>query len=236
MQLSFQHETMTINFEVIYRKRKTMTISVEPPDKITVIVPQGTKEELILDKVKANSSWIIKKLQYFGSIHYPQKREYKNGESFMYRGKNYSLYLNVDKTLNKISVKLYQGKFMVSTPTTNKEVLRKSMEEWYRHKALEKIKESLPYYQAKVDRIPTHIYIKDQKRRWGSCSSKGNLNFNWRLIMAPPRVMDYIIVHEICHMVHLNHSREFWDLVSSIMPDYKEQKEWLKINAMSLNL
>ena len=84
--------------------------------------------------------------------------------------------------------------------------------------------------------IYNKIYIRDQKTRWGSCSSKGNLNFNWRLIMAPLFIMDYIVVHELAHLVHPNHSRDFWKLVKKIVPDYKEKKEWLKIYGNSLSI
>ncbi len=80
------------------------------------------------------------------------------------------------------------------------------------------------------------IRIKDQKTRWGSCSSKNNLNFSWRLIMAPERVLDYVVVHELCHLTHMNHGKEFWALVESVMPDYKDCKKWLRENEKSLTL
>ena len=78
--------------------------------------------------------------------------------------------------------------------------------------------------------------IKEQKTRWGSCSKRNNLNFNWKIIMAPEKVIDYVIIHELCHLVHFNHSKEFWNLLAFYMPDYKEQAEWLKNNGISLHI
>lgn len=80
------------------------------------------------------------------------------------------------------------------------------------------------------------LRIKEQKTRWGSCSKRKNLNFNWKIIMAPEMVMDYVIVHEMCHLVHFDHSKEFWDLVSFYMPNYKECAQWLKSNGISLHI
>ena len=100
--------------------------------------------------------------------------------------------------------------------------------------ALKVIPQRVAYDAPKVGVSYGKITIRNQKSRWGSCSSKGNLNFNWRIIMAPARVADYVIVHEMCHLKYLDHSREFWSLVEEILPDYKERKEWLHQNGHKL--
>lgn len=82
----------------------------------------------------------------------------------------------------------------------------------------------------------TSITIRDQKTRWGSCSGRGTLSFNWRLILAPPEILDYVVVHELCHLTHMNHSKEFWGLVGKVIPDYKERRKWLKENGHTLRL
>lgn len=82
----------------------------------------------------------------------------------------------------------------------------------------------------------TRVTIRDQKTRWGSCSSKGTLSFNWKLYLAPPQCLDYVVVHELCHLVEMNHSPAFWSLVESIMPDYRTWKKWLRENGHTLDL
>jgi len=154
----------------------------------------------------------------------------------MYLGRHYSLQLDIKEELKYPVVKLYHGKFVVSTPIRNEELIRKAMEEWYRSKALQRIKKRIQFYQPKIRVKPNKVTVKEQKKRWGSCSSRDNLNFNWRIIMAPLNVLDYIVVHEMCHLVYLNHSQDYWDLVQSILPDYEKRREWLKKNGIRLSL
>ena len=92
------------------------------------------------------------------------------------------------------------------------------------------------YYNQFTGGNYTSIAIRDQKTRWGSCSGRGTLSFNWRLILAPPEILDYVVVHELCHLTHMNHSKEFWKLVESVIPDYKLKRKWLKENGHTLHL
>ena len=102
--------------------------------------------------------------------------------------------------------------------------------------ALERIRERLRWHEPKLGRAPGRVTIREQKTRWGSCSRKGNLNFNWKLIMAPPQALDYVVVHELCHLYEFNHSPRFWALVSAQLPDYEVWKKWLKDHAEDLYL
>ncbi|WIF94092.1 M48 family metallopeptidase [Caminicella sporogenes] len=237
MRLSFNYGSKNIEFDVIFRKRKTMEISIEPPDIIKVVVPLNTPKEIIIQKVKSKASWIVQKLFEFKDIEYRKiKREFVNGESFMYLGRNYTLQIILDENVKKPEVKLYQGRFYITSFTKEEKVLQKAMEEWYRKKALEKILERIKYYQPYFPVKPKNVKVKEQKKRWGSCSSDRNLLFNWRCVMAPSNVLDYIVVHEMCHMVHMNHSKQFWNLLESIMPDYKKRREWLKNYGIRMDL
>lgn len=92
------------------------------------------------------------------------------------------------------------------------------------------------YFQQFTGGNYTSITIRDQKTRWGSCSGRGTLSFNWRLILAPPEILDYVVVHELCHLTHMNHSKEFWGLVGNVLPDYKVRRKWLKENGHTLHL
>lgn len=102
--------------------------------------------------------------------------------------------------------------------------------------ALERIRERLNYFVPRVGRMPGRVTIREQKTRWGSCSRKGNLNFNWKLIMAPPQALDYVVVHELCHLYEFNHSPRFWALVAGQLPDYEVWRQWLKTHTDDLYL
>ena len=108
------------------------------------------------------------------------------------------------------------------------------LEKKYRAAAKQYIYERVEYYKELTGGHYTSIRIGDQKTRWGSCSSNGTLSFSWRLMLAPPRVLDYVVIHELCHLTYMNHSREFWAKVASIDPDYREHRKWLKDNGDSL--
>jgi predicted metal-dependent hydrolase len=237
MKLEFEYGTTNIAFNVVFKNRKTMEIAVEPPDIITITAPIGTKEEQIIEKVKGRGSWIIQKLYSFRHMHYqPIPREFVNGESFMYLGRNYSLQIEIDLKVKKPEVKLYRGKFVVTSNNKYEENIKRAMEEWYRDKAKEVIERRVKYYQKFFNVIPINIKIKEQKKRWGSCTSKNELLFNWRCIMAKSNALDYIVVHEMCHMYYKDHSKNFWELVASVLPDYELRKEWLKNYGIRMDL
>lgn len=113
---------------------------------------------------------------------------------------------------------------------------RNQIKDWMIAKAGELLRERTAYYGKLIGVEYNNVRIKDTKTRWGSCSSKKNLNFSFRIIMAPERVMDYVVIHELCHLRHMNHKAEFWNLVAQHIPDYEEQKAWLKFNGLKLHL
>ncbi|CDF58287.1 M48 family metallopeptidase [Thermobrachium celere] len=237
MKLKFQYGTRTIEFNLDYRRRKTVEISVEPPDVINVIAPDGIKEEDVLEVVKKKANWIVQKLFLLNSVETtPIKREYVNGESFMYFGRNYSLQILIDENIKKPEVRLFRGKFYVTVNKKDDSVIKKAMEEWYRQRTLEKVQERLKYYQNFFSKKPTAIKVKEQKKRWASCTSKDELLFNWRCAMARADAFDYILVHEMCHLYYKNHSKDFWNLLSKVMPDYEKRREWLRKYGVRMDL
>ncbi len=120
---------------------------------------------------------------------------------------------------------------------TPEEIKRLSvMDKRFRSAAKEYFPKRVAYYHQQTGGNYTKITIRDQKTRWGSCSSSGTLSFNYRLMYAPPRVLDYVVVHELCHLTHMNHSKDFWNMVASIMPDYKSYRQWLKDHGRELNI
>lgn len=110
------------------------------------------------------------------------------------------------------------------------------MERRYRNAARIQFENRVAYYHRTTGGSYTSITIRDQKSRWGSCSSRGTLSFNYRLIFAPPAILDYVVVHELCHLTHMNHSKDFWDMVAGVMPEYKQCRKWLREHGGELTL
>jgi len=141
-----------------------------------------------------------------------------------------------DNTVKKPVVKLYRGKLYVNTPTRDEEILHKAIIKWYQDKAKEKIPERVAYYEKFFAEKRGRIIIKEQKKRWASCTKEGTLTFNWKGIIAPANILDYIIVHEMCHLRFMNHSKEFWEMLGRVLPDYESRKEWLMNNGIKLEV
>lgn len=124
-----------------------------------------------------------------------------------------------------------------SAPLTIAEAKRlEVLSKRYRNTARQVFTERVAFFHPLTKGSYTSITIRDQKSRWGSCSSRGTLSFNYRLIFAPPKVLDYVVIHELCHLTHFNHSKEFWNMVGQIMPDYKVCQKWLKDHGRELTL
>ncbi len=123
------------------------------------------------------------------------------------------------------------------SPYTQAELKRlQTFERRYRDRARQLFSQRAAFYLPMTGGRYTSITIRDQKTRWGSCSSRGTLSFNYRLVFAPLKILDYVVVHELCHLTHMNHSRDFWGLVEQVMPDYRERRAWLKEHGQELSL
>jgi len=231
-----------INYEIIRTRRKTMGIIVDHERNLIVRSPKNTAETKIEEVLKKKINWILSKLKEMDKIKpAPKEKEFMTGEKLPYLGRRYRLKVN-QAEISKVEVKLYQGKFIIDYPVDiedkkeqRREKIRAALIEWYREHAKEKINERVDKYKVKLDVEPNNVVVKKQKKRWGSCSSKDNLNFNWKIIMAPMSIVDYLVVHELTHLIHDNHSRDFWATVAAIIPDIKEKKEWLKENGRRLD-
>lgn len=236
-KLSIEYNSQKFEFQLIRSKRKTMQISIHSPDKIRVFSPEKLSNKKILEWVSSKGPWIEKQLKdYYDNYSVAENKNYVDGEKFLYLGRSYQITIILDSTLSTSNVKFSRGRIVITTPTKDPAVLRNAMEIWYRQKALEKISEKVFFYSKALEVKPSSITIKEQKSRWGSCSQKGDLFFNWRIIMAPSNVVDYIVVHELCHLIHFNHSPQFWDELSCIIPKYKEYRKWLKYNGALLDI
>ena len=137
----------------------------------------------------------------------------------------------------RVSMKLAEGKCSLRLREPESEdAVRAALKQALSRLALERIRSHLEHYAPLLGVSYGRVAIRDQKSRWGSCSARGNLNFNWKLIMAPPEALDYVVVHELCHLIEFNHSPRFWRLVEGQMPAYESWKKWLKAHGSELGV
>lgn len=236
MEVTFMYKNREIRFNVIYRKRKTMSLEIKRDGIINVIAPNGLDESFIVDKVKNKSDWIIKKLDEIEVLNNNRyTRSYESGDIFLYLGNEYILEVLIDKSTIATSVSLENNKLIVRSNSNNKDVIQRALKKWYMDETLGIVKERISYYKIFFEDTVTSIKIKDQKSRWASCTYKNEILFNLRCSMMPIQIIDYIVVHEMCHMEHRNHSKDFYLAVEKILPDYKERIKWLKNNGMRMN-
>lgn len=213
-----------------------MSLEIKRDGIINVIAPNGLDKTFIVDKVKNKSDWIIKKLDEIEVLNNNRYiRSYESGDIFLYLGKEYMLEVLVDKITIGTSVSLENNKLIVRSNSNNKDVIQRALKKWYTDETLGIVKERINYYKLFFEDTVTSIKIKDQKSRWASCTYKNEILFNLRCSMMPIQIIDYIVVHEMCHMEHRNHSKDFYLAVERILPDYKERVKWLKNNGVRMN-
>lgn len=216
-----------INFELIFQNRKTLGIKVHPNGNVKVYAPEHTSAEKINEKVKEKAKWIIKQKNDFESYHpLTPKRKYINGETHLYLGRQYIL-----KTENSKEnyVKLFRGKLIVGHKKTTK--VETVLNNWYKEKAQiifeNLIDEKLNLF-SKFDIQKPELGIRIMKKRWGSCTSNGKIILNPELIKAPKGSIEYVVIHELCHLVHHNHTKAFYDLQEKLFPEWKKWKTKLE--------
>lgn len=223
--------------EVIRTTRiKTADIRVEE-GVVYIVVPSGISLEKINQVLKSKHRWIVQKLAVQRQIMPPSNRKYVSGESVPYLGRNYRLKVEMNHFK---PAKLTNGRLVVTVPQdagpNQANMVRNSVIRWYKRHAEEKLSEKVARYSKLMGVEPKSIGIKTFKSRWGSCLKSGHIDFNWLVMMAPNRVVDYVVIHELCHLRHYNHSSSFWNEVARQMPNYEEYRDWLRNNAHSLNL
>lgn len=212
-------------------RKKSMHIVIERNGTVSVQVPESIEDERILSILKSKEYEIHKKLIYWKELNNEQiERQYVSGQSFMYLGKNYNLHLVEGQKQNLV---FKDGKFLLSEKTLSP---RDAFVKFYKKQAKLKIEERLLLYQDTVNKMPGKVEIRELPTRWASCTPAGNIYFNWKCVMAPTVVLDYLIIHELVHLEHPNHSRAFWDKVSILCPNYQQQETWLKRNGVRMTI
>lgn len=220
--------------EVIRTQRKK-TADVRVDDgAVSVVVPMKLTHDRISEILNSKRHWINQKIVMHRNAQPVSVKEFVSGESFSYLGRHYRL-----KVINGPykPVKLMQGRLIVTVPNGEGEsnMVRNALVRWYKQHAEQKLQEKLKRYATLVDVNPESVGVKSFKSRWGSCTSSGKIDFNWKIILAPNRIVDYVVVHELCHLKQHDHSTKFWKEVERVMPDYIECKKWLKDNSAKLD-
>ena len=208
------------------RRKKTVTITLDRDRAVVVAAPLRTRNADIEAIVRKRAGWILRKLREGDSR--PRPRQFVSGESLLYLGRPVPISVQATSGLTP-SVKLEDRTFQIECPEylegeERRTALREALMGWYWARAGEIIRQAVERWQPRVDRKPARISLGNQKSLWGSCSSKGSLRFNWRLVMAPPELIDYVVVHELCHLVVANHSDSFWEQVARLIPDYTRRR------------
>jgi predicted metal-dependent hydrolase len=211
--------------------RKTISLQITSDARLIVRAPYLASEDYIYQVIRKKTGWIRAKQDYFlRRQNTAPQRTFVPGEEFMFLGQSYAL--KASEELPKAIV--FDGdSLMVSAVVL--ENAREHLEFWYKERALEYMREKCGHYARLAGLTYKSVRISGAKTLWGSCGYKDTLNFSWRLIMAPVQVVDYVIVHELMHLKHRNHSRRFWAEVGNMMPDYRQKEHWLKQNGHLLN-
>lgn len=221
--------------EVIRTNRiKSADVRVED-GAVSIVVPKDLDGDRITQILDDNRQWIKNKIYLHRDAMPVSSKDYVSGESFTYLGRNYRLKVNRGHFK---PVKLVQGRLVVTVPngTEQPHMIRNALVRWYKHHAEQKLREKAKRYAVIIGVEPTDVGIKTFKSRWGSCSAKGKIDFNWKIILAPNRMVDYVVVHELCHLKHHDHSPKFWKEVERVVPDYAECKTWLRSNSSILDI
>jgi predicted metal-dependent hydrolase len=218
------------------RARLTVT-----PDAVEVVVPVTATEEDIAAVLHRRRGWLVEQTRRMRDLAAKANtvRRFVTGAKIPYRGR--LMRLRVEPTDDTLVEVTYRNGFLIGCPRTVSEASRDVLIEsalrlWLRKRLREDVAEMVKRHGEARDLKPKRVQIKDQKHLWGSCGQDRGVNLNWHLIFAPKTVLEYAVVHELCHLRHRNHDRGFWSLVGSILPDWESRKDWLDRNEHFLNL
>ena len=221
-----------LDIKINRSKRKTVSIFVERDGSVSARVPEDIPEEDLNEVFKAKEYLIHKNLAEWKQLNANKiDREFINGQSFLYLGRNYRFRL-VEETFK--GLKLRNGFFELSKEHENKAKFH--FVEFYKSKLNEKLTPIIGDYKQKLGVKPNDVKVMELQHRWASCSNKGNLSFHWKCAMAPIDVLNYIVAHELVHLIHPNHTPAFWNDLDKVMPNYERQVQWLKMNGSGMDL
>jgi predicted metal-dependent hydrolase len=229
MQQQIKFGSRNIVFNLEYRKRKSLGIKVHPDCSVEVLAPIAAKQGQVSERVKLKAPWILKQIDHF-KTYKPSTppRRFINGETHLYLGRQYRLKIVADKV---DLVKAYRGQLWMHSQNPTPETLKGQLDKWYKQRASaifsELLEEVLPRFKRYRISEPV-LTIRAMSKRWGSCTPAGRIILNTELIKAPKGSIEYVIIHELCHLVHHNHTKAFQSLQSRMLPDWRKWKDRLE--------
>lgn len=230
-------QTSDIAYEVVRSRRSTADVVIERDGRLLVRAPESVSDERIEGIVEAKRYWIYRNLAEWRDLNATRVlREYRNGEGFLYLGRSYRLLLVSDQDEPLL---LKNGRFCLRRDLAENGAMRAAraaFRDYYVVRGRERLRDRVGYYAPKVGALVCKVDVRELGNRWASYSPAGNLAFHWKCLMAPTTILDYIVVHELCHFHYLDHTDSFWNEVDKVMPDYRERKEWLRRNGAGLDV
>ena len=215
-------------------RKKTVAVTVDPGGGVLLVAPEDFPTTRLDEVARRKAGWIVQRLRGVGSNGVPPSpREFVSGESVMYLGRHYRLKVDSGETGE---AKLRGGWLHVPAPAGEgqRDHVRAALVGWLRRHAAERLPERVEAWRSKAGVAMPRVVIADQQKRWGSCDRSGTIRLNWRIIQAPMRLVDYVVVHELVHLRHRGHGRCYWQDLGRIMPDYERRRQDLRQRGVGL--
>ncbi len=233
--------TIPFDYHIIRKpRRRTVEIMVHYDNRIEVHAPANLCEHEIARIVQEKQPWIEQKTTYNREIRKQyQAKSYVAGELFQFRGSAYPLLFDHEKRDCRIedgALRLSLPVIPEGTQPIPQQLIAQLIAIWYQHEALSHMRQRCQHFSQQIGVRPLLVGVKSYRSRWGSCHQDGRIYFNWRLIMAPDWVIDDIVIHELCHLIHANHSAQFWQRVAQHTDTFKITRSWLKEHVLTLDL
>ena len=220
------------------RRRRTVEVTVDSRAEVRVAAPTRLPVRSIEEFLVRRSAWVLRHLDQQALRTKLLPSEYRTGSTVPFLGQR--LFLLLREKAGAVGVRPLLGTLEVSVPPDGNAAQQSrvvgALERWYRGEAEAELRARVSRYASMMEVAPPSVLVRSQKHLWGSCSPRGVLRFNWKLIMAPPTVVDYVVVHELCHLRHPHHQKPFWDAVAGVLPDYRARRAELRRDGGSYTL
>ena len=210
------------------RRKKTVAVTVDPFGSILVVAPERVATHRLDSIVGRKAEWLVRRIRRAGAQGpLLSPREFVSGESVLYLGRHYRLKVNPHETGK---AKLRGGWLHVPAAGGGQDTaeIRAGLVSWFREHAAQRLPERVAAWHAKAGVPMPRVLLANQQKRWGSCDQSGTIRLNWRIIQAPMRLVDYVVVHELVHLRHRGHGRDYWQAVGRVMPDYERRRRDLR--------